>query len=77
MPSIHTNSVREELDRIKAEFASQSEAGKVPSESAMLIKSLMVLIELLFSIFLESNSDDSYILNVLLPICALILIFDK
>ena len=56
MASIHTNSVREELDRIKDDFASQSQAGKVPSESAMLIKSLIMLIDLLFSIFLEKNT---------------------
>lgn len=53
MASIHTNSVREELDRIKDEFALQSKAGKVSSESAMLIKSLIMLIDILFAIFLE------------------------
>ncbi len=56
MASRHTNSAREELARIKHEFASQSKAGKVSLEAAMLIKSLIILIELFFSIFLEKNT---------------------
>jgi transposase-like protein len=56
MATIHTNSIREELARIKEEFASQTKANKVPSESAMLIKSLIILLELVFSIFLEKTT---------------------
>jgi len=41
MASIHTNSVREELERIKSDFAKQSVEGDVPLSSAMLIKSLI------------------------------------
>ena len=56
MATIHTNSVREELDRIKSDFAAQTEAGTVPPESSMLIKSLIMLLELVFSIFLEKST---------------------
>lgn len=56
MATIHTNSIREELARIKEEFASQTRANKVSSESAMLIKSLIILLELVFSIFLEKTT---------------------
>ena len=56
MAVIHTNSVREELERIKSDFATQTEAGTVPPESSMLIKSLIMLLELVFSIFLEKTT---------------------
>ena len=56
MAVIHTNSVREELERIKADFAEQTNAGQVPVESSMLIKSLIMLLELVFSIFLEKST---------------------
>ena len=56
MATIHTNSVREELERIKDEFAKQSASGEVPASSAMLIKSLIMLLEMVFAIFLEKNT---------------------
>ncbi len=56
MAVVHTNSVREELDRIKSDFAAQTEAGTVSTESSMLIKSLIMLLELVFSIFLEKTT---------------------
>jgi len=56
MAVIHTNSVREELERIKSDFAAQTEAGTVSTESSMLIKSLIMLLELVFSIFLEKTT---------------------
>ena len=56
MASIHTNSVREELERIKDEFAKQSASGEVPASSAMLIKSLIMLLEMVFAIFLEKTT---------------------
>jgi transposase len=56
MATIHTNSIREELARIKEEFASQTKANKVSPESSMLIKSLIMLLELVFSIFLEKTT---------------------
>jgi transposase len=56
MASIHTNSVREELDKIKNEFKEQSTAGKVPESSAMLINSLIMLLEMVFAIFMEKTT---------------------
>lgn len=56
MATIHTNSIREELTRIKDEFAAQTKANKVTPESSMLIKSLIMLLELVFSIFLEKTT---------------------
>jgi transposase len=56
MATIHTNSIREELARIKEEFAAQIKANNVSAESSMLIKSLIMLLELVFSIFLEKTT---------------------
>lgn len=56
MATIHTNSIREELDRIKDEFSKNSAAGQVSASSAMLIKSLIMLLEMMFSIFLEKTT---------------------
>jgi len=56
MASIHTNSVREELEKIKEDFAKQSAAGEISSNSAMMIKSLIMLLEMIFSIFLEKST---------------------
>jgi len=56
MATIHTNSIREELTRIKEEFADQTKANKITPESSMLIKSLIMLLELVFSIFLEKTT---------------------
>jgi len=56
MSTIHTNSIREELERIKKEFSAESAAGEVPASSAMLIKSLIMLLEMVFSIFLEKTT---------------------
>ena len=56
MATIHTNSIREELARIKAEFATQTKENRVSPESSMLIKSLIILLELVFSIFLEKTT---------------------
>ena len=56
MAKIHTNSVREELERIKNDFAAETEVGMVPPDSSMLIKSLIILLELVFSIFPEKTT---------------------
>lgn len=56
MTTIHTNSIREELLRIKEDFAAQTKLNKVSPESSMLIKSLIILLELVFSIFLEKTT---------------------
>lgn len=56
MATIHTNSVREELARLKDDFDAQTKANKVTAESAVIIKSLIMLLELVFSIFLEKTT---------------------
>ena len=53
MSSVHKESVRDEYDRIKGEFKKLSSDNKISPESLLLFKSMMTLIELLFSIFLE------------------------
>ncbi len=63
MASINKESVREEFDRIKYEFNKLSANKKVPNECALLMKSMIMLMELILSIFLEritkKNSKNS------------------
>lgn len=56
MASIDKQSVREELDRIKAEFKHLSQIKEAPKEYAVLIKSLLFLFELMISIFMEKTT---------------------
>jgi transposase len=51
--SINKQSVREEIDRIQKEFDQLSAANKISEESKMLFRSMLMLINLLISIFLE------------------------
>ncbi len=55
MATIHTNSFREELEKIKTDFSEQSADG-MPDSAATLIKSLIVLLEMMFAIFLEKTT---------------------
>lgn len=63
MASINKESVREEFDRIKSEFNKLSVNKKVPNECSLLMKSMIMLMELILSIFLEritkKNSKNS------------------
>ena len=56
MPSINKTSVRDELDRLKTEFQTLSDAGSLSNESRLLIQSLFTLLTLVLSIFLEKNT---------------------
>ena len=56
MPSFNKTSVRDELNRLKTEFQSQSDAGALSNENRLLIESLFTLLELIVSIFLEKNT---------------------
>lgn len=56
MPSFNKTSVRDELNRLKTEFQSQSNAGALSNENRLLIESLFTLLELIVSIFLEKNT---------------------
>lgn len=61
MANIDKQSVREEFNRIKAEFKQLSESKKVPSEYATLIKSLFLLFELVLSIFMEKTTKKTQV----------------
>jgi transposase len=53
MGTINKQSVREEAERIKAEFNRLSADNKISSECNMLLQSMLMLINLLIAIFLE------------------------
>ena len=56
MPSIHQNSVRDELDRLKNEIDRLSSNGDMSSETKILMRSMLTLLELIFSISLEKSA---------------------
>jgi transposase len=55
MGTINKTSLREEADRIKIEFDQMAKNGKLDSECKVLFKSMIILINLLISIFLEKK----------------------
>jgi hypothetical protein len=56
MASIDKQSVRAEFDKIKVSFDDQVKAGKVSTEVAMLVNTLMLLFNLVLSIFMEKST---------------------
>jgi len=56
MASINHTSVREELDRIKSEFARLSSENAISGETKMLMSSMFTLLELIIAIFLEKKT---------------------
>lgn len=56
MSSINRESVREEAERIKLDFDRLSSGSKMNAETKMLFKSMLVLLNLLISIFLEKTT---------------------
>jgi transposase len=56
MGSMNQQSVREEAERIKAEFDRMAENKKIDSESRILFQSMLMLINLLIAIFLEKTT---------------------
>lgn len=56
MASIHRQSLREESERINAEFSKLLSENKVTSEMAVLFQSLLMLVNLLMAIFLEKDT---------------------
>lgn len=56
MASLDKTSVREEVDRLKAEFEQLSRDGKVTPETGALFKSLLLIVDLILSIFLERQT---------------------
>ena len=60
MPTINKSSVRNEVGRLKAEFESLCAKGKVTDEIKVLMSSMLMILELMLSIFLErSTKKDS------------------
>lgn len=56
MATINKQSVRDEFDKIKLSFDEQVKAGKVSSDVAALFSTLMMLFNIVLSIFLEKNT---------------------
>lgn len=60
MASINKSSVRNEVGRLKTEFESLCAEGKVTGETRVLMSSMLMILELMLSIFLErSTKKDS------------------
>jgi len=57
MASLDKTSVREEVARLKADFEQLSRQGKVTPETGALFKSLLLIVELILSIFLERQTS--------------------
>ena len=56
MTSLDKQSVREEFDKIKQNFQKQVNSGKVSDEVASLFNMLMILFNVVLSIFLEKKT---------------------
>ena len=56
MANIDKKSVRNEVDKVKAEFECLCESGKVSSEIKVLMSSMLMIMELILSIFLERQT---------------------
>ncbi len=56
MAILNKQSVREEFDKVKASFNEQVKSGKVPSETATLVSTLIMLFEIILSIFMEKST---------------------
>jgi len=57
MASLNKQSVRGEVDKVKAEFDQLSQAGKVTPEVQALMGTLLLVVELILSIFLEKTTQ--------------------
>ncbi|MBU0946421.1 MAG: hypothetical protein KKE53_18495, partial [Proteobacteria bacterium] len=56
MATVDKISVREEIDRLKQEFEQLCSSGKVSSEIRVVMNSLLVVVELILSVFLEKKT---------------------
>jgi transposase len=56
MATVNKTSVREEVDRVKQEFEQLCSAGKVTPEVKVVMNSLLLVVELILSIFLEKKT---------------------
>jgi transposase len=53
MPSVNKQSLREEIDTLKAQFERLCAGGKMASESRALFQAMLTLFELLMAVFME------------------------
>ena len=56
MPSVNKTSMREELDSLKSQFDELLVGGKVSTESQVLFRALLGLIEIMFAVFMEKTT---------------------
>lgn len=56
MGTINKTSVREEVERLKQEFEQLCSDGKVSAETRVVMNSLLIVVELILSIFLEKET---------------------
>jgi len=56
MATMNKISVREEIERLKYDFEQLSSAGKVSPETRVIMNSLLVIVELILSVFLEKKT---------------------
>jgi hypothetical protein len=64
MATIDKIRVREEVDRLKREFEQLCAAGKVVPDTRVVMNSLLVVVELILSIFLERKTHKNCIKGV-------------
>ncbi len=56
MATIDKTSIREEVDRLKQEFEQLCSAGKVSSEIQAIMRSMLLVVELILAVFLEKKT---------------------
>ncbi|CAA6819015.1 MAG: Mobile element protein [uncultured Thiotrichaceae bacterium] len=56
MATLNKQSVRDEIDRVKTEFDQLCQAGKVSGEVKALMSTLLLVVELILSVFLEKTT---------------------
>jgi len=56
VPTVNKQSLREEFDALKGQFAELSADGKISGESRALVDALLILFELLMAVFMEKST---------------------
>ena len=56
MATLNKQSVRDEIERVKTEFDRLCQAGKVSGEVKALMSTLLLIVELILSVFLEKTT---------------------
>ena len=63
MATMDKTSVREEIERLKHQFEDLTSAGKVSPEVQVVMNSLLVVVELILSIFLEKKTQKTVMVH--------------